>query len=206
VPELQRYRFRQVAILDVAYLVSFGSELAVVSMLPLFFLKTFPGLGQVQAALLASGFALMNLLARPAGGWFSDKLGRRRTLIGLTVGLMLGYVVLSRVNGGWSIPVTVLCMMSCSFFVQAACGAVFAMVPLVRRRMTGQIAGMVGAFGNVGGVVFLTVLSLVDYPTFFLTIAGAAALSLGCSLFLDEPQGHVAEVHEDGRVEFLKVA
>jgi NNP family nitrate/nitrite transporter-like MFS transporter len=206
VPELQRYRFRQVAILDIAYMVSFGSELAVVSMLPLFFLKTFPVLGQVQAALLASGFALMNLVARPAGGWFSDKLGRRRTLTALTAGLMLGYVVLSRIDGSWSIPFTVLCMMSCSFFVQAACGAVFAMVPLVRRRMTGQIAGMVGAFGNVGGVVFLTVLSLVDYSTFFLTIAGAAALSLLTCLFLDEPKGHVAEVHDDGRVEFLKVA
>lgn len=39
-------------------------------------------------------------------------------------------------------------------FVQAGCGAVYAMVPLIKRRMTGQIAGMVGAYGNVGGVTF----------------------------------------------------
>ena len=58
----------------------------------------------------------------------------------LTAGLMVGYVVLSRVDGSWSIPLTVVCMMSCSFFVQAACGAVFAVVPLVRRQLQlGQI-------------------------------------------------------------------
>lgn len=206
VPELQRYRFRQVAVLDVAYLVSFGSELAVVSMLPLFFLQTFQGLGQVQASLLASGFALMNLFARPGGGWLSDKLGRRRSLVVLSAGMLVGYLLLSRVDGRWPIPLAVVCMMGCSFFVQAACGAVFAVVPLVRRRMTGQIAGMVGAFGNVGGVLFLSVLSLVDYSTFFLVIAGGAAVSLVSALSLEEPKGHIAEVHDDGRVELLEVA
>jgi len=37
VPKMERYQFKQVAVLNVAYLVTFGSELAVVSMLPLFF-------------------------------------------------------------------------------------------------------------------------------------------------------------------------
>jgi NNP family nitrate/nitrite transporter-like MFS transporter len=41
VPELHRYRFKQVAILNVLYFANFGSELAVVSMLPLFFAETF---------------------------------------------------------------------------------------------------------------------------------------------------------------------
>ena len=43
-------------------------------------------------------------------------------------------------------------------FSKAGSGAVYAMVPLVQRRMTGQIAGMVGAFGNVGAVIFLLLL------------------------------------------------
>lgn len=205
VPEVHRYQFRQVAILDLAYLVSFGSELAVVSMLPLFFLETFTHLDQVQAALLASGFAFMNLAARPGGGWLSDKFGRRRTLMILICGLMVGYMVLSRVNASWPVMLAVLASMCCSFFVQAAEGAVFAMVPLVKRRMTGQIAGMVGAFGNVGGVLFLTVLSMVDYSTFFMVIAGAAAVTLIAAVFLDEPRGHMAEVREDGTVELLEV-
>ncbi len=206
VPALHRYSFKQVAILDIAYLVSFGSELAVVSMLPLFFLQTFTGLDQVQAALLASGFAFMNLAARPGGGWLSDKFGRRKTLMILITGLMFGYFLLSRVNGGWPVALAVVATMCCSFFVQAAEGAVFAMVPLVQRRMTGQIAGMVGAFGNVGGVLFLTALSMVSYSAFFLVIGSAAAIALVCAYFLDEPQGHMAEVREDGTVELLEVA
>ena len=39
--EIHRYKFKQVAVLDLAYLATFGSELAVVSMLPLFFSETF---------------------------------------------------------------------------------------------------------------------------------------------------------------------
>ena len=35
VPEIERYSFKQVAVLELAYMVTFGSELAVVSMLPL---------------------------------------------------------------------------------------------------------------------------------------------------------------------------
>ncbi len=206
VPRIHRYEFRQVAILDVAYLASFGSELAVVSMLPLFFLQTFEGLSQVQAALLASGFAFMNLAARPGGGWLSDKFGRRRTLMILIAGLMLGYLLLSRITSAWPIPAAVVATMCCSFFVQAAEGAVFAMVPLVKRRMTGQIAGMVGAFGNVGAVLFLTVLAMVSYSTFFVVIAAAAGVALVSAFFLKEPEGHMAEVREDGTVELLEVA
>jgi NNP family nitrate/nitrite transporter-like MFS transporter len=37
--------------------------------------------------------------------------------------------------------------------------------------LTGQIAGMVGAFGNVGAVMFLTVNSLVGYDQFFMLIS-----------------------------------
>lgn len=44
VPEHDKYAFKQVAILDWAYFVTFGSELAVVSMLPAFFLETFEGM------------------------------------------------------------------------------------------------------------------------------------------------------------------
>jgi NNP family nitrate/nitrite transporter-like MFS transporter len=174
-------------------------------MLPLFFLQTFVGLNQVTAALFASGFAFMNLAARPGGGWLSDRFGRRKTMTILTTGLCLGYLVLSQVSGTWPLALAVIATMACSFFVQSTEGAVFAMVPLVQRRMTGQIAGMAGAYGNTGGVCFLTVLSFVDYSTFFVVIAAAAAVTLVALRFLDEPQGHMVEVAEDGTVQLLQV-
>jgi NNP family nitrate/nitrite transporter-like MFS transporter len=96
--------------------------------------------------------------------------------------------------------------MCCSFFVQAGEGAVFAMVPLVKRRMTGQVAGMTGAYGNVGGVIFLTVLSFVDTSTFFMVIAASASLCFILVQFLDEPSGQMAEVMADGSVELIDVA
>ena len=162
VPEIHRYEFKQVAVLNILYFATFGSELAVVSMLPLFFADTFQ-LDMVYAAMLASTYAFMNLMSRPGGGWLSDKYGRKKTLLILTAGLALGYFAMSIIDNTWSIALAVATAMACSFFVQAGEGAVFAAVPLIKRRLTGQIAGMTGAYGNVGAVVYLTVLILIMY-------------------------------------------
>ncbi len=205
---IHKYKFKQVAILDLAYLVTFGSELAVVSMLPLFFYETFhqsQGITMVQAGLLASGFAFMNLVARPSGGWFSDKFGRKRSLSLFILGLSAGYFILSQITSQWPVLLAVIATMMCSFFVQAGEGAVFAMVPLIKRRMTGQIAGMVGAYGNVGGVLFLTVLSFVSPSVFFMVIASAALVVLIAVQFIEEPKGHMAEIQEDGSVEMIEL-
>jgi NNP family nitrate/nitrite transporter-like MFS transporter len=205
IPEMQQYKFKQVAILNVAYFVTFGSELAVVSMLPLFFMETFE-LTAVAAGMLASGFAFMNLVARPGGGYLSDKFGRRKSLSILIAGLAAGYMVLSTIDSSWTIWVAVVATMCCSFFVQAGEGAVFAIVPLVKRSMTGQIAGMTGAYGNVGAVIFLTVLSFVSASNFFLVIAACAAFIFIAVQFMEEPQGHTAEVNDDGSVALIEVS
>lgn len=205
VPELHRYSFKQVAVLNVLYFATFGSELAVVSMLPLFFSETFE-LTPVVAGMVASAYAFMNLMSRPGGGWISDKFGRKPTLLILTAGLALGYFLMAQVDSSWPVWLAVVAAMACSFFVQSGEGAVFAAVPLIKRRMTGQIAGMTGAYGNVGAVVYLTVLSLVDYSTFFMVIAGTAVLGFVTLLFYKEPTGQIAEIGEDGGVVLIDVA
>lgn len=205
VDEHQKYKFKQVAILDWAYFVTFGSELAVVSMLPAFFLETFTGLSLAQAGALGAAFAFMNLVARPGGGWISDTFGRRKSLSIFIIGLAIGYFALSNITGTWPVALAVLAVMFCSFFVQAGEGAVFAMVPLVKRRMTGQIAGMAGAYGNVGAVTFLTVFSFVDASTFFLVIAACALVVFVLVQFLEEPAGHMVEVLPDGTIERIEL-
>lgn len=204
VPEIHRYKFKQVAVLNVLYFATFGSELAVISMLPLFFAEVFE-LDMVYAGLLASGYAFMNLVSRPGGGWLSDRFGRKITLLVLTAGLAVGYAVMSMIDSGWPLLLAVLAAMACSFFVQAGEGAVFAAVPLIKRRLTGQIAGMTGAYGNVGAVVYLTVLSLVDYSTFFMVIAATAVLGFVTLLMMEEPKGQMAEIGEDGSVQLIDV-
>lgn len=209
VAEIHKYKFKQVAILDLAYMISFGSELAVISMLPLFFYDTFHethDITMVEAGLLGGSFAVINLFARPAGGWLSDKLGRKLCLSFFLAGIAGGYFLMSMINAAWPIAWAVLLTMACSFFVSAACGAVFAMVPLIKRRMTGQIAGMVGAYGNVGGVVFLTTLAFVTPSVFFLVMHGVALAVLVAVRFIDEPQGHMVEVQDDGRIEMIELS
>jgi len=204
VPEMHRYKFKQVAVLNVLYFATFGSELAVVSMLPLFFSETF-GLDPVKAGLVASAYAFMNLMSRPGGGWISDRCGRKKTLLILTAGLAGGYALMAMTNSSWPLWLAVVVAMACSFFVQAGEGAVFAAVPLIKRRLTGQIAGMTGAYGNVGAVIYLTVLSMVSYETFFLVIAVTAVVGFCALLMMEEPKGHMAEIREDGSVELINV-
>ena len=222
-PKEDRYEFKQVAILELTYIVNFGSELAVVSMLPTFFETTFD-LPKATAGILASCFAFVNLVARPGGGLISDKLGsRKNTMAFLTGGLGIGYLIMSMIkpgtfSGGLGIAVAVLITMLASFFVQAGEGATFAMVPLVKKRVTGQIAGLVGAYGNVGAVAYLTTFSLLPMwmgggkdpsaeivassNSAFFQILGIAGLIVAflCFFFLKEPKGSFSEEHADEKL------
>jgi NNP family nitrate/nitrite transporter-like MFS transporter len=71
--------------------------------------------------------------------------------------------------------------------------------------MTGQIAGMAGAYGNVGAVTYLTVLSFVDYSTFFMIIGASAGIVFFIAMFLNEPKGKIKEVLPDGTVHMIDV-
>ena len=204
IPELHRYKFKQVAMLDLAYMVTFGSEVAVVSMLPLYFTTEF-GYEPSKAALMAGFFMAMNLIARPGGGYLSDKIGRKKTLMVTVLGSAIGYFGLSYITPEWNFWTITAIVVFCSFFVQAGAGATFGVVPTIKRRLTGQIAGMTGAYGNVGAVVYLTVLSMVSYQTFFLVIAATAIVGFITLLFMEEPKGSMTEVHADGTVELINV-
>lgn len=205
VPELQRYKFKQVAILDWAYFVTFGAELAVVSMLAMFYVEWFE-LPKVTAAFLAGIYPFLNLMARPGGGWVSDRIGRRRTLIIVFAGATASFLMLGMVGKESSVALVVGLTIVAGIFAKMGSGAVYAMVPLVQRRMTGQIAGMVGAFGNVGGVVFLTVNSLVPYNQFFMVIGLCAAVVFALiALYLEEPKGQMVETLPDGTVQMIEV-
>ena len=205
-PEMFRFSFKQVAILDLAYMVTFGSELALVSMLPLFYTDMF-GLSLVTAGILAGIYPLMNLIARPAGGIISDKIGRKRSLTILFTGIAFTFILLGQVTAGWAVALVVGNTILCGLFSKGGSGAVYAMVPLIQRRMTGQIAGMTGAYGNVGGLTFLTVLSFASPQVFFMTIGYTARVVLFAILvFLDEPSGQTAEVLDDGTVQMIDVS
>jgi len=204
VPEIHRYKFKQVAILSVAYAVTFGTELSVVSMLPMFFKETFL-LPVAVAGIFGACFALTDIISCPSGGFISDKFGRKRSLVILLIGAAIGFFCMSQITGDWPIAMAVVVMMLASLCLGAAAGCVFAVVPLIKRRLTGQIAGMVGAYGNIGAVLFLTVFSLVSADIFFMVIAGGIAFAAICSMLLDEPKGVMVEMLPDGTIERIEI-
>lgn len=205
VASIHAYKFRQVAVLDLVYCITFGSELAVVSVLPLLFKDTF-GLSLAVAGFLGASFGLTTFFARPIGGYLSDRFGRQRILMVCLAGTALGYFAMSKMGQSSGLALAVLATVFCSLFVNAGNGAVYAMLPMIKRRLTGQIAGMVGAFGNVGGVIFLTIYASFDAQTLFLAAAIGSALALAFVwLFIEDPRGQIAEEMPDGSIAFIDV-
>ncbi len=79
--------------------------------------------------------------------------------------------------------------MFAALFAQAGCGGTYSIVPLIKKEITGQVAGNVGAYGNFGGVVYLTIFSLTDAPTLFAAMGiGALVCAFMCAFFLKEPR------------------
>ncbi|WFE77131.1 MFS transporter [Roseinatronobacter sp. S2] len=190
VPEDDKYPFSSVVALNFTYFANFGAELAVVSMLPMFFQETW-GLTAVAAGLIAASFAFVNLFARPMGGLVSDRFGNRRfVMMAYMFGIAIGFVMMGLLNSSWPLIIAIAITIMCSFFVQGAEGATFGIVPSIKRRVTGQISGMAGAYGNVGAVFYLFVFMFVDASTFFFMIAAGAFISwIVCYIWLKEPEG-----------------
>ncbi|MBC8343831.1 MAG: MFS transporter [Bacteroidetes bacterium] len=222
VPESEKFPFGSVGALNSTYFANFGAELAIVSMLPMFFYEVFSGLlypdgTQVMsltfAGAVAGSFAFMNLVARPLGGLLSDKMGsRKKTMMLYMSGITIGFFLMAMIakygpfgaNGettllpqfntmGWLI-VSVIITMFASFFVQGAEGATFAMIPSIKKEMTGRIAGMAGAYGNVGAVTYLFLYNFMDDKSFLYMLSAGAFISLVyCFFMLKEPKDAFAD-------------
>ncbi len=194
VPADDRYPFKSVAALNITYFANFGAEIAVVSMLPMFFEETW-GLSPAAAGLVAASFAFINLIARPMGGLVSDRLGNRRfVMMAYMFGIGVGFLLMGLLDANWPLLVAVTFTILCSFFVQGAEGATFGIIPSIKRRLTGQIAGMAGAYGNVGAVFYLFVFLYVTPQQFFFIIAAGAFISwVVCWAWLKEPEGGFGE-------------
>jgi MFS transporter, NNP family, nitrate/nitrite transporter len=188
-PPAERYQFSQVALLELTYITNYGAELATVSMLPLFFERTF-GLSQPIAATISAIAPLLNLVARPTGGLMSDKLGSRKWMMTLvSLGIGISYLIAYRIDNTWSLPLAIAIVMLVAIFFQAGSGSTCAMMPLIKKEITGQIAGNVGAYANVGAVIFLTIFSLTDAQTTFAAIGISGLIcTVLCAFFLKEPR------------------
>ena len=128
--------------------------------------------------------------------------------------MMMSLIKSGTFTGLAGILVALSFTMFTSFFVQAGEGATFALVPLIKRNVTGQIAGLVGAYGNVGAVTYLTILSLLPSwinggtnpspeviqasSSIFFQVLGITGLTVAflCLFFLKEPKNSFDELYD----------
>lgn len=131
------------------YAVTFGAFVAFGVYLPVLLTVSY-GLSLTDAASRAAGFVLLATIARPVGGWFSDKVSAKRVVIG-SLGstiVLAAFVALQPTLE----PQTTGAYLSLAFVLGCANGAVFALVgKLAKPEVMGSVTGIVGAAGGFGG-------------------------------------------------------
>ncbi|KAI5360375.1 Putative nitrate transporter NarK/NarU, major facilitator superfamily, MFS transporter superfamily [Septoria linicola] len=172
------------------YACSFGGELAINSYLGAYYLKNFPYLGQTGAGRWAAMFGLLNVVTRPLGGIIADILYKYTSslwvkkmwivFVGIVSGAMLIAIGLTDPNSE-SMMFGLIAGMA--IFLEAGNGANFALVPHVHPQSNGILSGIVGAVGNLGGVIYAIVFRFhgTDYAESF-WITGVMIIGLNLVL------------------------
>ncbi|WP_205755890.1 NarK family nitrate/nitrite MFS transporter [Lacibacter luteus] len=143
--------------LALAYAVCFGMEITFDNIAALHFVQEFK-LSQGSAGFWAGVFGFMNIFARALGGIFADKVGKKYGMRGK--GLLLASVLLLEGAGlilfaqAGSFGMAIVSMISFALFLKMANGATYAITPFVNEKNVGLVSGIVGAGGNVGGMLF----------------------------------------------------
>lgn len=163
------------------YAVAFGGYVAFSVYLPVY-LKSAYDLGAADAANRMAGFVVLAVLARPLGGWLSDRLGPVRVLAAAMAVVTVGAAVQATTPP--LMPLGTLAFLSMAAALGVGSGAVFALVALVSPGdKVGSVTGVVGAAGGLGGFVPPLVMGAVygatgSYAAGLLLLAAVAAAAL----------------------------
>ena len=167
-------------ILFLAYGACFGIEITFDNIAALYFSENF-SCDLKTAGLLAGLFGFMNLFARAIGGIIADKVGNSYGMRGKGW-LLAGFLVMEGVGIALfaqtgSLTMAVVAMLGFAMFLKMANGATYAIVPFIDTKNVGSVAGIVGAGGNLGGVLagFLFKSETISYAEAFLYIGFAVA-------------------------------
>lgn len=131
------------------YAVTFGGFVAFATYLPTY-LKDVYDFDLTQAGTRTAGFALAAVVARPIGGWLSDRLHPRPVVIvSLAGATVLALVVATQPAPELAAGASFVTM---AFLLGIGMGGVFAWVALRSpANRVGSVAGIVGAAGGLGG-------------------------------------------------------
>lgn len=137
--------------LSLLYMVTFGAFVAFGVYLPVL-LKAAYGLTLTDSAARAAGFVLLATLARPFGGWLSDRVGGYNVIRAVLVAVP---VLATYVSYQPSLQIsTTVAFLSLAVVLGCGNGAIFAMLGrLAKPDLVGSMTGIIGAFGGLGGFV-----------------------------------------------------
>jgi NNP family nitrate/nitrite transporter-like MFS transporter len=174
--------------LTASYAMCFGMEITFDNVASLHFVDTFK-LSQSSAGFWAGIFGMMNLFARALGGIVSDKTGKRFGMRGK--GLLLAIVLLLEGLGlilfaqAGSLVFAIVSMLTFALFLKMANGATYGIVPFINEKNVGLISGIVGAGGNLGGMMFgfLFKSSTISYAQAF-TYIGYIVIAVSAVVFV----------------------
>lgn len=151
----------QTLVLAFCYFCSFGTELAVNSILGNYYQKNFKSLGQTSSGRWAAMFGLLNIVTRPAGGIISDLLYSKTNSIWVKKIWMhsLGFItsaflIAIGLTDSHSKSTMFGLVAGFALFLEACNGANFSLVPHVNPQANGVVSGIAGGTGNLGGVIF----------------------------------------------------
>ena len=143
--------------LSLSYAVCFGMEITFDGVAALHFVDNF-GLDQGSAGMWAGAFGAMNIFARAMGGIFADKIGAKWGMKGkgwlLAIVIVLEGIGLMFFAMSGNLTMAIISMFSFALFLKMANGATYSIVPFVDEKNVGMVSGIVGAGGNVGGMLF----------------------------------------------------
>ncbi|KAK0522091.1 hypothetical protein OC834_006410 [Tilletia horrida] len=157
----------RVWLVALSYMTTFGLETAMDAALPGLILGLFqsPNFKVDDAAYVASTYGLLNLFARALGGIGSDLLYARYGLISkvyflIATGMAQGVLMIGLgfyVNNGASLGGVIGFMVGLGLTGFAANGAAYSVYAHLRPKNIGVVAGLVGGFGNIGGLIYTAI-------------------------------------------------
>ncbi len=193
----------RVWLLAITYGACFGVEIFIHNIVALYYVDEF-SLSLKSAGLTAGIFGLLALFARALGGFVSDRVAKAKGLDGRTyllAAMLLGeglcLVWFSQMQAVW---LAVIAMTIFGLFTHMACGATYALVPLIDRKALGGVAGIIGAGGNAGAVAAGFLMKAVGDTQQCLFILGSlVTVSAVCAIavrFSGEHKAREAEFYQ----------
>lgn len=131
------------------YFCSFGSELAINSILGAYYLKNFPALKQTGSGRWAAMFGLLNVAFRPLGGIIADLIYSRSSVWGKKawmhfLGIVTGAFLIAIGATDSRVKSTMFGLVAgMAFFLEAGNGANYALVPHVHPHANGKLPSLI---------------------------------------------------------------